>query len=229
MDSFAKNVRMGILHHFANNRNPLSLASRLRNRRFDLCRDMILRIPKPVRVLDVGGGENEWRLMGFGGHPDIQITLLNIEPMPSSFPNIRSVIGDARSMPQFRDGEFDFIFCNSVIEHVGGDEDIRRMAAEIRRVGKSYYVQTPNRYFPIEPHFLFPMFQFLPVSLRATLVQNFKLGWSSKMPDRAAAEREVRSVNLLTGRQMSALFPDARTVHERVLGLSKSIQAIREN
>jgi SAM-dependent methyltransferase len=218
---------MSILWKIANNRDPASLASRLRNKRFDQCREIILSMPRPVRVLDVGGGEGEWKLMGLAGIPDVFITLLNIEPMPVAAENIVSVVGDARDLKQFRAGEFDFVFSNSVIEHVGGDQDIERMASEIRRVGNSYYIQTPNRYFPIEPHFLFPFFQFLPVALRATLVQHFKLGWSSKMPDRRAAEREVRSVNLLTRRQMTRLFPDASTVEERVLGFPKSIQSIR--
>jgi hypothetical protein len=67
----------------------------------------------------------------------------------------------------------------------------------------------------------------LPVSLRATLVQHFSLGWSPKIPDRARAEAEVRAINLLSKNQMRALFPDAVTADERLLGISKSIQAFK--
>lgn len=57
-------------------------------------------------------------------------------------------------MKQFQDNEFDAVFSNSVIEHVGDYEAQRQMANEIMRVGKRYFVQTPNFYFPIEPHIL---------------------------------------------------------------------------
>jgi hypothetical protein len=140
---------------------------------------------------------------------------------------MESVEGNACSMPQFHDGQFDVVYSNSVIEHVGGDKEIRSMADEIRRVGKTYYVQTPNRYFPVEPHFVFPMFQFLPISVRATLHQHFPLGWFDKEPDRKIAEKSVRSINLLSKSQVERLFPDAVTMEERFFGMSKSIQAVK--
>jgi 2-polyprenyl-3-methyl-5-hydroxy-6-metoxy-1,4-benzoquinol methylase len=79
-------------------------------------------------------------------------------------------------MRQFRDHQFDVVYSNSVIEHVGDLDDMRRMAQEIQRVGKRYFLQTPNRYFPIEPHFVFPFFQFLPRPVQISLVQKFRLG-----------------------------------------------------
>lgn len=39
---------------------------------------------------------------------------------------------------------------------VGKERDQERMAAEILRVGRHCYVQTPNKNFPVEPHFIFP-------------------------------------------------------------------------
>ena len=74
-------------------------------------------------------------------------------------------VGDAVDMPGISDGAFDVVFSNSVIEHVETYENQRRMAAEIRRVGRRYFVQTPNRHFPLEPHFLVPGFQLLPYPL----------------------------------------------------------------
>jgi 2-polyprenyl-3-methyl-5-hydroxy-6-metoxy-1,4-benzoquinol methylase len=73
-------------------------------------------------------------------------------------------------MPQFQNDEFDIVFSNSVIEHVGSYEEQNLMASEVRRVGKRYFIQTPNLFFPIEPHFLFPFFQFLPLDYRVTLI-----------------------------------------------------------
>ena len=76
-----------------------------------------------------------------------------------------------------RADEFDIVFSNSVIEHLGDIEGQRRMAKEIRRVGKYYYLQTPNRNFPVEPHFQFPFFQFLPKWLRTAIVRRWSIGW----------------------------------------------------
>jgi hypothetical protein len=128
-------------------------------------------------------------------------------------------------MPQYRNQEFDIVFSNSVIEHVGDDLRIRQMADEVRRVGKNYYLQTPNYYFPLEPHFFFPFFQFFPISVRTWLVQHLDLAFIRKRPIRGDAEAEVRKINLLTERQVKRLFPQARIVEERVLGMTKSIQA----
>jgi hypothetical protein len=99
------------------------------------------------------------------------------------------------------------------------------MANEMRRVGKRYFLQTPNRYFPIEPHFIFPMFQFLPLSVQVFLVQHFSLGWIRKTPDRLKAENEVRSIQLISKKDVRMLFPDANFGEEKFAGLTKSLLA----
>ncbi len=67
---------------------------------------------------------------------------------------------DGTQLP-FGDREFDIAFSNSVIEHVPPELQAA-FAAEVSRVADRYFVQTPNRYFPIEPHYQLPLFQFLP-------------------------------------------------------------------
>lgn len=218
-----------VLWKLANNTDPASLASKLRQKRTSYCHEIVTAIPKPMKVLNVGGVENELRALGVVDEPAVSCTILNVYPVPTTAGNVISVVGDARNMHQFRNKEFDFAFSNSVIEHVGGYEGARQMAEEIRRVSRRYFVQTPNRNFPIEPHFLVPLFQFLPLALRAKLVQSFRLGWCPKTPDAAAAQELVASVNLLTTRQMGALFPDAVLVPEKLFGLTKSIQSVKTN
>lgn len=99
------------------------------------------------------------------------------------------------------------------------------MATEVRRIGRSYYVQTPNRNFPIEPHFVFPFFQFLPVSMRVWLIQHFNLGWCERTPDYAQALVEVTSIRLLDRRECQTLFPEANIIEERFCGAVKSFVA----
>jgi hypothetical protein len=128
-------------------------------------------------------------------------------------------------MEQFGQSEFDVVFSNSVIEHVGTYPDQMRMADEVRRVGKRYFIQTPNRFFPIEPHFLLPFFQFLPLELRAQLLSRFDLGWMQKTPDLEAARETVDSIRLLSRADLQTLFPEASLYAERFLGLTKSFVA----
>ena len=212
---------------FADNRDPTSYASRLRARRHEWFRTFISDLPRPLTLLDVGGTQAVWETLGFVNQPDIQITLINVEPHATSYPNLSSIRGDARDMRQFGRHQFDVVYSNSVIEHVGDLDDMRRMAREVQRVGKSYFVQTPYRYFPIEPHFVFPFFHFLPRPLQIALVQRFHLGWSEPKPERELAEQAVDLIRLLTLNEMRALFPDAHIKKERLFGLTKSLIAYK--
>ena len=165
-------------------------------------------------------------MMGGQTMDEVRVTLLNLGAQPVSNPKFESVVGDARDLSRYPDMAFDVVFSNSVIEHLGPDfTDQKRMADEIRRVGKRYFVQTPNRYFPLEPHFLTPGFQFLPVSVRVWLVSNFNVGWYKRIPDKAQAKREVESISLLSRRDLQRLFPGAQIYEERFLGLIKSFVA----
>ncbi len=198
----------------------------MRRRRFELFLSLLKRIEGHVEILDIGGTQQFWDLMLGDDPATIRVTLLNIEHQTVSSSRFLSAVGDARFIPQFASGSFDIVFSNSVIEHVGDYAAQRRMADEIQRVGKRYFVQTPNRRFPLEPHFLFPWFQYLPVSLRAWMVNRFDVGWYRRISDPAAARAEVESIQLLTRRRFSSLFPGARIHEEKIAGLTKSFVAI---
>ncbi len=87
----------------------------------------------------------------------------------NGIPNLDSVKGDGRKL-EFDDSEFDIVFSNSVIEHVGSFEDQKKICEEILRVGKKFWVQTPSKSFFFEPHFLFPFFHWFPISIRKIIV-----------------------------------------------------------
>jgi SAM-dependent methyltransferase len=192
----------------------------MRNAQF---KSLLDSLPRPLKILDVGGRQTVWETVKLVDQPDVHITILNLEQEERRHGNVHSVVGDARDMRGFHDCQFDIVYSNSVIEHVGAIDQMVRMASEVRRVGRRYFVQTPYRYFPVEPHFVFPMFQFLPLSIRTLLVQNFNLGWIARQPDRKQAANEVRSINLLSRRELQSLFPDGQMMEERLLGLTKSL------
>jgi hypothetical protein len=99
------------------------------------------------------------------------------------------------------------------------------MAAEARRVGKYHFIQTPNYYFPIEPHFLFPGFQFLPIKLRVFLINKFNLGHIKRKEKIEEARIMIEEIKMLTINEMKDLFPGSRIWKENWNGLTKSIVA----
>jgi hypothetical protein len=218
---------MKLVRKVSDHRQEGSLANKLRKKRFALFSSLISTLPRPLKILDVGGTEQFWESMGFHDEGDIEIIILNLEKNPVSRPNFVSAVGDARNLEQFKDNEFDIAFSNSVIEHINTFDGQMLAAKEIMRVGIRYFVQTPNRYFPIEPHFLFPFFQLLPVRLRFLLIRNFKIGWYSgwtdnKPPESQRAWEIAREIRLLSKRELTRLFPGAKLFRERFLGLNKS-------
>lgn len=216
---------MGLLHDLRDPESNRSLAKRMRGRRFAFFRELIESIPKPMKLLDVGGTQDFWEREQFTSPELASITVVNLEAPASRHANVTTMSGNACDMPEFKDGEFDVVFSNSVIEHVGGLPEQRAMASEIQRVGKRYFVQTPNRYFPIEPHYMFPFFQFLPTGAKAWLLSNFALDWGGKATSPERALQLANSVQLLSLRDFHAMFPGASIYKERVLGLTKSFTA----
>jgi hypothetical protein len=213
-------------------RDPRSLSYKFRSKRDDLLRRTILacaRANEPVRILDLGGSDYYWQRFGLGflRRHRIELTLLNQQPADmGSFP-VKRMVADACNVPA-DDNSFDFVHSNSVIEHVGSWENMQRFAHEVRRLAPSYYVQTPNWWFPIEPHFFrAPFFHWMPKDVRVRILYHFSVAHSGKIRPLDEAQRVVESTRLITGSQMQRLFPDARLVREKFTWLTKSLIAIR--
>jgi SAM-dependent methyltransferase len=189
---------------YATARGPLArlagpIAARARARRH---RELfaLTRLGSDARVLDVGCGALGLR----GLEPDLDITGVDLAARPGyPGPFVRA---DAAEGLPFADGEFDLVYCSSVIEHV---PPARRdaFAAEIRRVGRGWFVQSPAFSFPVEPHALLPFAHWLPPGLRR---RYWRLG--------AAGEWE--EIALLRRAEMERLFGAA--LPERLGPLVKS-------
>ncbi|HEX3871358.1 MAG TPA: hypothetical protein VHV77_13025, partial [Pirellulales bacterium] len=117
---------------------------------------------------------------------------------------------------------YDFIFSNSVIEHVGNLRSQHQMAKVIEEVGTYYWVQTPAKSFPLEPHFYFPFFAYLPLGVRTFLYRNMKLGFMGKEREWLKAKMACEETRLLTKKEFEALFSSCRIIREKVLSLTKS-------
>lgn len=205
--------------------------SRFRTRRFRLVREMIERICQTggsCRILDLGGDFAYWRpfLPSLANMP-IEIVLANLQP-PDAQPDdsrFSAIVANACDLRDIPDASFDLVHSNSVIEHVGRWNEMSAMAREIRRVAASYYVQTPNVWFPIEPHYRKIGFQWLPDQFRAALHLRTKIGFYPRAADYSEAMRFAQDAVLLSVYQLQILFPGAEIVRERIGPLTKSLIA----
>jgi len=186
-------------------------AGRARQRRHETYRELI-RPNDDDLIIDIGcGGAG---LVEF--EPESRITGVDLaDPPPKGYEGAhrRFVRADARALP-FVDNEFDIAYSNSVIEHLD-PSDRPAFAHEVKRVARRYFVQTPNRWFPIEPHVLIPFFQHLPPGGRQRL-------WRFGVFDTTHYE----DIELLDARELSRLFPDAVIARERIGPLTKSLMAV---
>lgn len=193
----------------------------IRRRRFHFVEQLLATLPPAYELLDVGGTPEFWRQVKFSPE-DEKIVLYNVRESTAMETGVTNMVGDARDMREFPDQRFDVVFSNSVIEHVGTYEQQQQMAREIQRVGRRYCVQTPNRYFPIEPHVLWPCFQFLPRGWQIFILAHSRSPWGWKIASQQEAERYVNGIRLLSEKELRALFPEASLYREKFLGLTKS-------
>lgn len=213
--------------------NKNSLEFGMRQRRFAAVQALIAAAIAEhgfCHILDLGGTETYW-LIGRDflekNRGRLHVTIVNTEEQAVLDPGMFTFVkGSATDRGLFMGRVFDVVHSNSVIEHVGSWQDMQAFAGNVRRLGRRYYVQTPNYWFAYEPHFRFPGFQYLPAWMRVELIRHFALGFFPRIPDRDEARKVISEHCLISTRQMAKLFPDARIRHETFYGLNKSILAV---
>lgn len=220
--------------------NPLLVLRRAYSRKARAARAKIFQQLFPrlttERVLDLGGGKGDHIASVLPGYRNVTIADYDADHLDQARQRhgYDCVRMDGSNTLTFKDGEFDVVYCNSVIEHVTGPletmltiRDKRRFeelswtyqkafAAEIRRIGKAYFVQTPYKWFLIESHTITPVF----VQLFPRWLQLFCYRLVPK-------KRTLPDFNLLTIKQMRELFPDAEIILEKSMGMTKSIIAVK--
>lgn len=175
-------------------------------------------------VIDLGGTVESWPSRYFPN-----MTLVNVATSDHSLPEGACFIqADACHVPVGR--TFDLAYSNSAIEHVGTWERQREFANEMLRLGRRVYCQTPNRWFPIEPHYLTAFVHWLPRSWFGHIAHRWlTLQGLTGRPSRRESLRirEREAVRLLSKRELQALFPGCQIKIERFLGWPKSYAAWR--
>jgi hypothetical protein len=211
--------------------------TRFRAARFRQVQGMIDQLVKrhgTIRVLDAGGRAEYWNMLSPAKADRVHITILNAACELADYSEnvavhvrYENVTGDACAMPQYADGAFHLVHANSVIEHVGSYRRMMMFADEVRRVGQAYFVQTPNVWFPIDPHIAFPVLHWLPDPVRIWVHTHVSAGLVKRM-DFASAASLIDDCRMIDQRTMRQLFPDARHSAEGfALIFKKSLIATR--
>ncbi len=187
-----------------------ALSARARSRRLDLFVEQ-MQPRSGERIVDIGCGKAGWLNDLPGG---IEVVGIDRDVSLPGYDGTNRTYrqADALDLP-FADGEFDLAFSNSVIEHLS-PADWQRFAREIQRVARRFFVQTPNKWFPIEPHVLLPGYQFLPNSTQRKI-------WPL-----AIRNEPYDEITLLSSKDLSDLFPRAKILRERIGPLTKSLVAV---
>lgn len=207
--------------------SPTSLGAKARSRRWELFRQRFPAI-EDLRVVDLGGTAESWLRSPV---QPAHVTVVNLFEPGESSDRITAVTGDACDALQVLEkaaahSRFDLVFSNSLIEHVGGHANRQRLATVIRELAPYHWVQTPYRYFPVEPHWLFPGMQFLPVAAKSRI----ELWWpfthtrSTSIED---ARSSVLWTELIGITEMRHYLPGSEILRERMAGLTKSIIAVQ--
>jgi len=186
--------------------------------------EQLFKIGTNTRVIDVGGTEFNWNLIS----QVPKVLLINIADKShwNAGLNFTFEIGDGTNL-KYADKSFDIAYSNSVIEHLFTYENQKLFAKELRRVGKSVYVQTPAREFFIEPHLVTPFIHWLPRKWQLKLAKYTLWGlWNH--PDKQQINDFLGEIRLITYPEFKELFPDCEIIRERFLGMTKSYIAVRK-
>ncbi len=208
-----------------------SAASQFRLKRFALLIAFLDRIYKDrgkIDLVDLGGTFEYWNLLPVEliRKYRISITLVNLPGTfrKKEYPDyFRCIELDCCDLSCFSNNQFDLAHSNSVLEHVGSQSRMEKFIQEQLRVAHYFYLQTPDRKTPMEPHFFFPFFQYLPVTAQVYLVRNFDMGAFCRSRDIREAYRKVKSIHLLSEQNLETLLGRPVNFHERFCMMPKSL------
>jgi len=201
-----------------------------RQRKLDLFY-RLLRPTEHMRVLDVGAEANpngdrglqlidsyewKWNLTA------MNLCEAHVGRITEHYPQISGVVGDACRLP-WPDKYFDIVYSNAVIEHVGSYARQKQMADEIMRVGRRWFVTTPNRWYPFEFHLRLPLVTWLAGDTYLNAARIVRYDHARQRYTFGNPKAEFR---LMTCSEMASCFPDSTIVKQRVTFMAETLIAL---
>lgn len=201
-----------------------------RSRKLELFKE-IFHPTEQMHILDVGaeinpGGNGSLQLID--NYPwkkmitAVNISREHIEKVKHFYPEIDSIVGDACHLP-WPDKSFDVVYSNAVIEHVGDFEKQKQMASEIMRVGKRWFVTTPNRWYPFEFHMRLPLVTWLPGNgyvLAGRVVRYDHINKSYMFWSKCANPR------LMNAHELARCFPGSKIIKHKVTFMAETLISV---
>lgn len=171
------------------------------------------RLMDPIKsdiLLDVGGdvgyGFREiWNY--FGSIIVVDLNKKAMEVVKREVKHARVIVGNACSL-SLNDKSVDYVFSNAVIEHIPKERRFL-FTSEVTRVArKGYFVTTPNYYFPYEPHYKMPFWQYLPEEIKKGSKKHSAIGHYG--------EGKYKRIDLLSVKELREFFPKAKVKGLRI-------------
>lgn len=198
-----------------------------RKRKLELFYKMIAP-SEQTKILDVGGEVNPRGgsdLQFIDSYPwkknlaAVNLSCEHISRIKEHYPEIDARVKDALSLP-WPDKYFDVVYSNAVIEHVGDFAKQKQMATEIMRGGKSWFVTTPNRWYPFEFHLRLPF---------VTLLPWHSYLWLGRLLSYNHVKRKYMfgirhdTLRLMTAKELKHCFPKSRIIKQRVTFMAETL------
>ena len=183
---------------------------------------------KEMRILDVGAEispNSECNLQFIDCYPwknnvsAINLSSEHISLIKQYYPEVDVRVGDACNLP-WEDKHFDIVYSNAVIEHLGNFERQKKMATEIMRIGKSWFVTTPNRWYPFEFHMRLPFVTWLP---RNGYIRFGQVISYNHMKRKYMAGIRRDDLRLMTAKDLKHCFPTSRIIKQRVTFMAETL------
>jgi len=218
--------------HYHRKALPLSLVRSVARRQHRLMVERFLAVfpPSPrLKVLDLGVNgslvDRDAHIFEASWPYPENLTACGLED-PDTFqrawPEVRYVRGERGAHLPFADGEFDVVYSNAVVEHVGNRAAQRAFLEEVLRVGKAAFLTTPNRWYPLELHTTLPLLHWLPARVYRPLYRGLGFDFFSR----------EENLNLLDESAVRDLVPPGvryRIETHRFLGLPSNVLLIVED
>jgi SAM-dependent methyltransferase len=183
---------------------------------------------KEMKILDIGAEinpTNENIIQFIDGYPwNNNVSAINLSPEHISlikqyYPEVDARVGDACALP-WEDKHFDIVYSNAVIEHLGSFENQKKMAAEVMRVGKSWFITTPNRWYPFEFHMRLPFVTWLP---RNGYIRFGQLISYNHVERKYMTGIKRDGLRLITAKELKHCFPSSRIIKQRVTFMAETL------
>jgi SAM-dependent methyltransferase len=184
-----------------------------------------------TRVLDVGAEVNpncNGELQLIDSYPwkenlaAINISSQQISDIKKHYPQIDARVGDALNLP-WPDKYFDVVYSNAVIEHMGDFENQKKMAAEVMRVGKRWFITTPNRWYPFEFHSRLPLVTWLPWHGYLWIGRLVSYNHEQRKYEFGTERSNTR---LMTAKEVKQCFPCSQVIKQRITFMAETLIAI---